>query len=117
MTRNLAVRFSLAATTIACGALVVAPHAYAEPAQSEDEIKANCKDAGGTYHHDVSMNGTSFTECCYKDAEGKQGCDAYVNGVYIGTSAEKVGPPSTSGSAVPPPAKNAPIGTAPPEAR
>ena len=59
------------------------------------------QDAGGTFYHDVSLNGTRFATCCYKDAEGKYGCDSYINGVYIGTSAEKKGPP-VSGPAAPP---------------
>jgi hypothetical protein len=92
----------VAAGVIAVGALTaLAPAAIADAPQSDGQIAANCKDAGGTFYHDVSLNGTRFATCCYKDAEGKYGCDSYVNGVYIGTSAEKKGPP-VSGPAAPP---------------
>ncbi len=104
----------IAAGVIAFGAMTaLAPAATADKPQTNGQIQANCKDVGGTYNPPViGSSGASYSSCCYRDAEGKYGCDYYQDGVYIGTSAQKLGPP-VSGPAAPP-ANNAPIQTNPP---
>lgn len=99
----------LAAGAISVAAMIaLTPDASADPPQTDSQIQANCRDAGGTYNPPVvGSSGARYQSCCYKDAEGKYGCDYYQDGVYIGTSARKLGPPVSTPTN--PPANNAPI--------
>jgi hypothetical protein len=99
----------IAAGVIAFGAMTaLAPAATADKPQTNGQIQANCKEVSGTYNPPVTgSSGASYSSCCYKDAEGKYGCDYYQDGVYTGTSAQKQGPPVSRPWA--PPANNAPI--------
>jgi len=102
----------IAAGVIAFGAMtVLAPAATADKPQTNGQIQANCRDVGGTYNPPVTgSSGASYSSCCYRDAEGKYGCDYYQDGVYIGTSAQVQGTPVSG----PPPANSVPIQRKPP---
>ena len=85
-------------------------------AQTEQQIKSGCDEAGGTYSTVPNPN-SQYSECCYHDSEGKPFCDTYINGSYTGTFPGDKRAPPISGPNGPPPANNAPIATnAPPAA-
>ena len=86
--------------------------APAAAAQTEKQIQANCAGVNGGYNTHT-LNGNTYTSCCYKDAEGVRACDIYVNGVYQGNIPYKQGPPPPSAFPKPPP-NAAPIPTNPP---
>lgn len=65
----------------AAAILFTAPPANAIP---EGTIKAECKDAGGTYNTSVS-GGTRYSSCDYKDIDGGWHSDQYTDGEYQGT--------------------------------
>lgn len=92
------------AAVVAAGAtLFLAPLANAIP---EGTIKAECKDAGGTYNTSVS-NGTRYSSCDYKDIDGGWHSDQYTDGEYQGTidiTKEAPGTPAKSTAAPLPPA-------------
>ncbi len=92
-------RFRWAAVPVAFGAiLLTAPAASAIP---EGTIKAECKDAGGTYNTSTS-GGQRYSSCEYKDIDGGWHSDQYVNGEYTGTiDIEKDAPPPTGKSSAP----------------
>ena len=74
----------LAAAAISVGMLAVgAPLAAAKPL-SENTIKSECKDAGGTYSTGTSKGGR-LSQCVYTDISGGMHVDLYKNGVYTGT--------------------------------
>ncbi len=99
MLRNL-----VAAGVVAFGAIITLA-AVANAGTPEE----NCADAGGKLYTNANATGHIFQTCCYKDAEGKTGCDNYTDGVYTGTTAFKKQGPGTGPSS--PPANNAPIET------
>jgi hypothetical protein len=70
-----------AGAVTACGLLLTAPIANAIP---EGTIKAECKDAGGTYQTSTS-NGHRYSSCDYKDVDGGWHSDQYTDGEYQGT--------------------------------
>ncbi|MCV7360715.1 hypothetical protein [Mycolicibacterium neworleansense] len=77
-----------------------APPANAIP---EGTIKAECKDAGGTYNTS-SVNGHQYSSCDYKDIDGGWHSDQYTDGEYTGTiDIEKDAPPPTGKTSVAPP--------------
>jgi len=83
--------------------------------QTEQQIKAGCDEANGTYSTVPNPDAT-YSVCCYHDYKGRPYCDTYVNGSYTGTfPGEAKPPPPVSGPAAPP-ANNAPIPTKPPPA-
>jgi hypothetical protein len=71
----------VAAGALAFGAITLTTTAAnAVPKQTEAEIKAGCKSAGGTYAHDSA---SGISSCIYKDINGTQYVDHYVDGVWI----------------------------------
>jgi hypothetical protein len=86
---------------VAAGAiLLTAPVANAIP---EVTIKAECKDAGGTYNTSTS-NGHRYSSCDYKDIDGGWHSDQYTDGEYQGTiDIERDAPDSGGKSTVAPP--------------
>ncbi len=94
-------RLRWAAMPVMLGAFVLtAPEANAIP---EGTIKAECKDAGGTYNTSTS-GGQRYSSCDYKDIDGGWHSDQYVNGEYTGTiDIEKDAPPPTGKTSVAPP--------------
>jgi hypothetical protein len=107
-------RLAAAGTLLTVPAVIIltalAPTANA---QTEQQIKAGCKEAGGTYTTRVGSIG-NFSTCCYKDYYGDRYCDIYIGGTYIETDPEKAGQPPVSLPAKPPPV--APPITNPPPA-
>lgn len=100
---------------VAVGATIsvwAAPHAAA---QTEKQIQSNCANVSGAYNTHT-LNGNTFTSCCYRDAEGVRACDVYLNGVYQGNIPYKMGPPPPSAFPTGPPNDHAPIPTSPPRA-
>lgn len=93
-------RFRWAAVPAAVGAiLLTAPVANAIP---EGTIKAECKDAGGTYNTSTS-NGHRYSSCDYKDIDGGWHSDQYTDGEYTGTiDIEKDAPPPSGKTPVAP---------------
>ncbi|MGV0815260.1 hypothetical protein ABQF34_25160 [Mycolicibacterium boenickei] len=85
---------------VAFGAiLLTAPIANAIP---EGTIKAECKDAGGTYSTSTS-GGQRYSSCEYKDIDGGWHSDQYVDGEYTGTiDIAKDAPPPTGKTSVAP---------------
>ena len=98
-------RCVIAAGVIALGAMITLA-----PVANAGTPEANCADAGGKLYTNV-QGGHTFQTCCYKDAEGKTGCDNYQDGVYKDTTAFRPHGPVTGPSS--PPANNAPIPTTP----
>lgn len=97
-TRRIASLF--AAGAIALGAMTLATtNANAEPI-SEDTIKSECKDAGGSYHTSVE-GGNRNSSCIYADSDGDIYWDDYVNGEYTGTSGPLREAPPTKGATPP----------------
>ena len=81
---------AIAAGAIAAGALTLtAPAAHADKIP-EKTIKSECKDAGGSYTTSKS-GGSRFSACSYKDNEGNQSTDYYMDGGYYST--KPGGPP------------------------
>lgn len=83
--------------------------ASAEP-QTEAEIKAGCKEAGGTYTTTSSSKGR-VSECVWKSADGTS-IDVYIDGEWINTLHEskpviptppQVSNPDLAPSSPPPP--------------
>jgi hypothetical protein len=109
----------VAAGVIAVGAMTaLAPAAYA---QTEQQIKAGCDEANGTYNSTgVTMNGHTYSVCCYNDYKGKRWCDSYQDGAYtmtqpaIGKKLPPLGPGAGSTPPIAPPITNPPPGAAPP---
>ena len=67
---------ALGAAALAAGALLLtAPIANAIP---EGTIKAECKDAGGTYQTSTS-NGHRYSSCDYQDIDGGWHSDQYTD--------------------------------------
>jgi hypothetical protein len=101
----------VAAGVIAIG--VMTALAPAANAQTEQQIKAGCDEANGTYS--TTLGTERYSECCYHDWKGRPYCDTYINGSYTGTfPGEKQGPPGPVTGSTPPVAP--PIGKAPPAA-
>lgn len=88
-----------AASLIALAAMTLAaPVASAK--ESEGQIKSECAQANGTYHHSGH-----YSDCCYKDIKGNKFCDYYQDGDYVATGPGRVEqPPSTANP--PPPRTN-----------
>ncbi|WP_137147250.1 hypothetical protein [Mycolicibacterium sp. CR10] len=89
--------------------LASAAMASAEP-QTEAEIKAGCKEAGGTYTTTSSPKGRA-SECVWKSADGTS-IDVYIDGEWINTLHEskpviptppQVSNPDLAPSSPPPP--------------
>jgi len=75
---------AIATAVIGLGiALASATTASAEP-QTEAEIKAGCKEAGGTYTTTSSPKGRA-SECVWKSADGTTNIDVYIDGEWINT--------------------------------
>jgi hypothetical protein len=106
-------RLATAGTLLAIAAAMTALAPTAN-AQTEQQIKAGCKEAGGTYTTRVGSIG-NFSTCCYKDYYGDRYCDIYIGGTYIETDPEKAGQPPVSLPAKPPPVAP-PITNGPPAA-
>jgi hypothetical protein len=98
--------------------ITLAPAAYA---QSEQEIQHNCDQANGDYYSTgVAEDGHTYSVCCYHDTITHQNmCMSFMDGQYTETdpAPNKAGPPSPGPRPVRPPVNNAPITTAPPQAR
>jgi hypothetical protein len=108
------VRAKCASTVSVAAAVLLAMTALApaaEAAQTEQQIKAGCDEAGGTYTHTA---GSRISKCCYKDYYGDTYCDEYIDGVYIGDDGPEKAPPVPGPNQ--PPSNNAPIGPPPPAA-
>ncbi len=92
---------------IAAGVIAVGAMTAVTPVANAGTPEENCADVGGKLYTNANATGHIFQTCCYKDAEGKSGCDNYEDGRYTGTTAfKRQGPaPGPSG----PPANNAPI--------
>lgn len=89
-----------AAIPVVFGALLLT--APAANAISEGTIKAECKDAGGTYNSSTS-GGHRYSSCGYKDVDGGWHSDQYTDGEYTGTiDIPKSTPPPTSKTSVAP---------------
>jgi hypothetical protein len=103
----------VAAGVIAVGAMTAL--APAADAQTEQQIKAGCDEANGTYYSTgVTMNGHTYSVCCYNDYKGKRWCDSYQDGGYtltqpaIGKKLPPLGPGPGSTPPIAPPITNPP---------
>jgi hypothetical protein len=97
---------------IASGVVAVAAMTSLAPAanaQTEQQIKAGCKAAGGTYKTRIDEGGNTST-CCYKDYYGDRYCDIYLDGNYVGDYNPDKGAPPVG---VKPPIDNPPVGAPP----
>jgi len=107
MLATTAYRSALAGVAAAGALLLGAPAANAIP---EGTIKAECKDAGGTYNTSV-VNGTRYSSCDYQDLDGGWHSDQYTDGEYQGTIDITRDTPDSGGKstvAPPPPVDVAP---------
>jgi hypothetical protein len=101
---------------IAAGAIAVAAMTALAPtanAQTEQQIKAGCDEANGTYQGQAYRDGNFYSSCCYHDYKGVQYCDFYTNGNYtqtVGPDRQTVprGPVTGSTPPVAPPITNPP---------
>ena len=109
-------RRSRRSSLIAAGVIAVTAMTALAPtanAQTEQQIKAGCDEANGTYS--TTQGGVRYSECCYRDWKGRPYCDTYINGSYTGTfPGEKQGPPGPVTGSTPPVAP--PITNPPPAA-
>lgn len=82
----LCTRVRIVATTLAAGAIAVSalgpalPAASAQPI-SQQTIKRECSEAGGSYQ----WWGNDTSTCTYRDIDGNLYRDYYVKGVYTHT--------------------------------
>lgn len=74
------------------GAVVLTPPAAADH-QTEQQIKAGCKAANGTYSSQTG-GGVTISSCCYRDYKGVKYCDYYTNGDYAVTTAPSLTQPT-----------------------
>ncbi|RDH78061.1 hypothetical protein DVS77_11920 [Mycolicibacterium moriokaense] len=74
---------AIAAGAIAIGAAMTVALPVAN-AQTEQQIKAGCKEAGGTYGTQQTPLGQA-SSCRYKDINGDVLVDSYINGKYVAT--------------------------------
>ncbi len=114
-------RHSRLGSLIASGVVAVAAMTSLAPAanaQTEQQIKAGCDQASGTYESTgvVPDNGHTYSACCYNDYKGKRWCDSYTDGTYTMTNPATVKkpPPGPVTGSTPPVAP--PISESPPAA-
>lgn len=74
----------LAAGVIAAGSAILTAAPAQADKQTEKQIQAGCKEAGGTYST-TKTGGHVYSICDYKDNEGNDLTDSYVDGTYTGT--------------------------------
>jgi hypothetical protein len=81
----------ITAGAIAVGATmtVTAPAAHAQRL-SENTIKSECKEAGGTYSTEATKSGIRNSTCTYMDIDGDSWTDYYLDGEYEGTDPARI---------------------------
>jgi hypothetical protein len=76
---------SLITAVVAAGAMTLPVTAAQAAPIKESTIKSECRSSGGTYST-ASHYGIRFSSCTYKDSDGDNYRDHYINGNYNGTT-------------------------------